>query len=292
MDEGTFTMPSIPQSAPDAARLRSGNRVLVLALVAVLLVSCSTTGDDAGQPLSVADAVAAGDLESVEALLEAGADPDGGGLALSPLMRAATRDDVAMTELLVRWGADLTATTTNGLTVTHVAASADSPNVLEFLIAEGVDVERRSTNGMNAMNHAAGAGAIDALRVLADAGVDLDVPSDVVTQGHGYPVDVGSTSIAIAARAGHVDAVAALLELGASVDARSDLGQTALSQAVVTGQAPAMVELLLDAGADPTIVVECAQRCGSGSRDIEGWARVAGDPDVVALFEKSAAAAG
>jgi ankyrin repeat protein len=93
------------------------------------------------------------------------------------------------------------------------------------------------------------------------------------------------TSLAIAVRAGRLDAAAALLDLGARIDARSRLGPTALAQAVVTGQSTEMVELLLDAGADPTIVVDCATRCGSSSQDLVGWARTLRNSDIVALLD-------
>lgn len=64
-----------------------------------------------------------------------------------------------------RSGAELEATTPEGLTVWHLAAEADAAMTLDELIALGVDLDKRSTNGMNTLDHAAAAGA------------DVDAPS-------------------------------------------------------------------------------------------------------------------
>lgn len=262
---------------------------VVAALVAVLVDTTndeSRQGDDAAVE-SLADAVAVGDVGAAAELLEQGVDPDRPRLnTFTPLMRAAMKNDVAMVDVLLDAGADLEATTPEGLTVWHLAAQADAATTLDELIALGVDLDRRSRNGMNTLEHAAAAGAVAAVRVIASTGVRLDAPSEIITQGHGYPVDVGSTPLSIAARAGHADVVATLIELGADVDAPSALGQTALIQAIVSDQPAELVKILLDAGADPAATAICDTRCGSGEDDdAAGWARRRGDPEVIALIE-------
>jgi ankyrin repeat protein len=101
---------------------------------------------------------------------------------------------------------------------------------------------------------------------------DLDVRSEVVTQGHGYPIDRGSTALGIAVRSGRLAAVELLLASGADVDATSNSGNTALLLAVYSDQSPEMVEVLLAAGADTAAVGTCVERCSSPPGDAATWA--------------------
>ena len=93
---------------------------VVAALVAVLVDTTndeSRQGDDAAVE-SLADAVAVGDVGAAAELLEQGVDPDRPRLnTFTPLMRAAMKNDVAMVDVLLDAGADLEATTPEGLTV-------------------------------------------------------------------------------------------------------------------------------------------------------------------------------
>ncbi len=251
----------------------------------------STGADDAvgsSPPASLAEAVASGDLDGAVTLIEAGADPDEPrSQGFTPLMRAAIRDDAPMAQLLLDAGADLNATELGGLTALHVAAEADSTAALDVLIAAGADPEDRSTNGMNALEHAASAGSVDVIEAIAATEVDLDARSAIVTGGHGYPRDTGSTALGIAARAGHLDAVVELLELGADVDASSETGHTPLLLAIFSGQSPELVSVLLAAGADPTATATCDAGCSHDDGDAIEWARRLGHDDLIPLLESA-----
>lgn len=204
----------------------------------------------------------------------------------TPLMRAAVRDDEAMVRLLADGGADVEAVApAGGLTPIHVAAIADAPEAIRALIEAGAEIDRPSRSGRRAIDHAAAAGSVDAIIALAEAGVDLDTRSHAYVQLPGYPTDLGPTPLATAARFGHVDAVDALLALGASVDGRSARGQTALLQAVAANQAPELIVVLLEAGADTEVRSTCVSACVGVERDALGWARRLASPDVVALLE-------
>lgn len=259
--------------------------VVTLALLAGMEDgSDGVTTTSAEQSLSAA--VAGGDIDQARSLLEGGADPDGLRIhGFTPLMRAAIRDDAAMVRLLLDAGADLEATDIAGLTTWHLAAEADAAAALDVLIAAGADLSVRSRNGMNTLEHAAAAGSVRVIAAIAAIGVDLDAQSEIVTEGHGYPGERGSTALGIAARAGHIDAVEALLEAGASVDAPSAAGHTPLLLAIFSSQPPDLVSVLLDAGADPTVRAACDTRCSYDEGDALEWAHRLGDPAVIPLLE-------
>lgn len=203
----------------------------------------------------------------------------------SDLARAASRDDGPSIRRLLDAGADLGAAGPEGLRAWHVAAQADATEALAVLREAGADLDVRSTNGMNTLDHAAASGSLAVIAELAPTPAELDARSEVVTQGHGYPADRGPTALAIAARAGQLEAVDALLAAGADVDARSANGQTALFAAVVSDQPPEIVSALLAAGADPTVRVECIERCNEPPGDVVEWARRLGRDELLPLLE-------
>jgi ankyrin repeat protein len=140
---------------------------------------------------------------------------------------------------------------------------------------------------MNALHHAATAGSSAAIQVLAEAGADLDEPSMAVSQGHGYPRDVGATALGLAAQAGDLDAVETLLALGADVDAPSTAGHTPLLLAVFAGRSPEVVAALLAAGADRTVRATCERGCSVAGGDALEWARELDRTDLVPLLESA-----
>jgi ankyrin repeat protein len=234
---------------------------------------------------SLSDVVVSGELEVAQALLDGGSDPDEPlWQGFTPLMRAAIRNDIQMVALLLESGADSEATALEGLTPLHVAAESGAADAVRTLLEAGADLNVRSHNGMNTLEHAAAAGSGDVIVVVAATGVDLDAQSQIITQGHGYPVDEGSTALGIAARAGSVGAITALLDVGASVDAPSRLGHTPLLGAIFSGQPPEIIALLLSAGADPTATARCRTRCSYEVGDALAWARRIGDPETIPLI--------
>lgn len=130
-----------------------------LAIAGVAIVVGLVVRDDTSVPGDLSQAVKNADADMVRAHLAAGADPDEPRVVgLTPLMRAAIRDDVAIITLLVDAGADLEAAAPEGLTAAHLAAQANAPASLVVLVAAGADLDTISTNGMNALHHAADLG--------------------------------------------------------------------------------------------------------------------------------------
>ncbi len=253
---------------------RRGRLVIGLAVVGVGALILVWLGPDGIESTTVSDAVAAGRHDDLRRLLADGASPDGPVVnGLTPLMRAAARDDVVSIDVLVDWGAAVDLRGGEGLTALHVAARADAPEAVAELVALGASVDLASDNGMTVLHHAAAAGSIGGIDVLAAVGVDLDQTSETVVQGHGHPRDVGPSALAIAVRAGHLEAAEVLIRSGADVDAPSRRGITPLLTAVFGDAEPAMVELLVASGADRSISVGCVAGCSSDAEfDAAGWA--------------------
>jgi ankyrin repeat protein len=146
-----------------------------------------------------------------------------------------------------------------------------------------------SINGMNALHHAADLGSVTVIEFIAGHGMDLDVQSEFVTRGHGYPRDRGATALGIAALAGQLDAVEALLALGAGVDTLSTTGHSPLLLAVFSGYSPEVVSVLLAAGADPRIEASCdLGGCSGEPGDALAWARRLNQHAMVPLLEAAA----
>lgn len=259
-------------------------------LAATLAASCAGVSRCEGlEDLDLSEAIDSGDRAMVGCLLESGAEPDEpDALGLTPLMQAAARDEDGMISDLLAAGADVDATTGAGWTAMHIAARADAPGALAALQAGGVDPRSRSADGMSALDHAADAGSVDAVEYLIGQGLDPDRRSAFITQGHGYPRSQGLTPLALAVRAGRQEVVETLLRLGADVDATTASGHTPLLIAVFSSQSPALVGLLLDAGADPGARAACVQACSVGDADgldALGWARQLDRKRLIPLFE-------
>jgi ankyrin repeat protein len=260
------------------------NAMSAMAVLAVLALIGSCSG---GADRSLAAAVADGEVYEVARLLDAGVVPDEPRtFGLTPLMRAANRDDTAIGELLLRAGADPDVPDFAGVTALHVAARADAVGMARLLLGAGADPHRRSAGGMNALDHAADAGAVGVIDLLADVGIDLDAPSGVLSRGHGHPRDFGSTPLGLAVRAGQTRSVIRLLQRGAAVDGRSASGSTPLLQAVYHGAPVGILLVLLDAGADPSITGRCDAGCsltvsGGGGLTAREWALALGRDELL-----------
>ncbi len=107
------------------------------------------------------------------------------------------------------------------------------------LIRAGADVTVSNKYGANAMQLAAEVSNQEIIRMLLDAGADVDSPNPE-----------GQTALMLIARTGDVDTAEMLIKRGATVDAREGWGnQTALMWATARKH-PAMMEVLIEAGAD------------------------------------------
>ena len=113
------------------------------------------------------------------------------------------------------------------------------PDLVRQLLRAGAKAGSRNDYGATPLSEAALLGNTDIVRMLLEAGADVESPNPD-----------GQTALMLVARTGNVEAATLLLARGATVDARERWrDQTALMWAVAQRQ-PAMVEMLLAAGAD------------------------------------------
>ncbi len=182
-----------------------------LILVVLLFVTTVASGAAAVAPLSLA--AMDGDIETVRSLIAEGADVNASqGDGTTALHWAASRNDLAMTELLLGAGADVgTRTRLGEMTPLFMAAKNGNADVIEALLGAGAEATSASTIGTTALMLAAGSGSPDAVEVLVTAGADVNARD----------VHQEQTALMFAAARGRSDVIRVLAEHGADLDAES-----------------------------------------------------------------------
>ena len=222
--------------------------------------------DQDGRPLMLA-AVLDGDLDKLQILIEAGANPDlidPGQMA--PLLAAALEGECSVMQLLMQAGADPNKSGDDGFSALHLAVGCGQLNAAKLLIDAGADVNKPGSVslGETPLHVAALAGDAVAIEMLIDQSPDVDA----LTKS-------GLTALILAARIGHSDAVRTLIQAGAEVNRhcrnfplRNDSGvcsrgelqrrilndkqNTTALHAAASGGHCEVLQLLLKANADPT----------------------------------------
>lgn len=183
----------------------------------LFLAGCATAKEahaEGGPARAILEAATSGDTAAIERSLAAGVKVD-------------VRDSVGRTPLLLA---------THG---NHVEAA-------RLLIAAGADVNAKDDIQDSAFLYAGAHGRTDILKMTLAAGAELKSVNRY-----------GGTALIPACHYGHVNAVKVLLGTDIDVDHVNRLGWTALLEAVILGDGgkthTEIVELLLNAGADPSI---------------------------------------
>jgi uncharacterized protein len=212
----------------------------VLSLVPALVAAQSAA--------QVADTARRGDIEGARSLLKQGADVSAAqGDGMTALHWAAERGDLAMTEMLVYAGANVSSVTRIGAyTPLHLAAKSGSGPVVRALLKAGANVSAKSTNsGVTPLHLAAASGSVDAVTALLDKGAEVDARESEWQQ----------TPLIFAASENRVDVINLLIKRGADVKAVTkavDLGrQQATDRAAVQLQRR-ILEATVAKGQDPT----------------------------------------
>ncbi|HEY3515727.1 MAG TPA: ankyrin repeat domain-containing protein [Gammaproteobacteria bacterium] len=210
-----------------------------------------------------------GNAAAIARLLDAGEDANAVLTAEgeSVLMLASQTGDAAAVKLLLDRGANPNTQQLRGQTALMWAAAEGHAEVVKLLLAHGADPglsstastkpERRPPGGMTALLFASRQGKLDAARALLDGGADIDQAGADTT-----------SALLIAVVNGHYDLATLLIERGANPNIADANGRTPLYAAidlrnVQWSQAPApelpqsahlaLITMLLDAGADPSI---------------------------------------
>ncbi|WIE72641.1 ankyrin repeat domain-containing protein [Curtobacterium sp. MCJR17_020] len=138
----------------------------------------------------------------------------------APLHAAAWFDRPEMLEELLRRGASLQLTDTEGRTPLTLAIDRDARRAINVLVAAGADLEARDADGNTPIVRAAWGGHAAIVRSLAAAGAD--------TRALGSR---GASLLIAAVDSGDLDTVRSVLALDVDVNAEDDEGSTATARA-------------------------------------------------------------
>lgn len=187
--------------------------------------------------------------------------------AYEDLLAAAENGENATVFDLIRRGMDINTSDAQGNTLVMIAARTGNLVLLDSLLKNRVNVNRRNRYGDTAVMLAALQGHVEAVHRLTDHGALLD--------GEGW------SPLHYAVFRGSSELVRYLLDKGASVDAVAPNRQTALMIAVIQSGLPSLVQILLEAGANP----ELSDPDGLTARD---HARKLGRTEALAILESRA----
>jgi ankyrin repeat protein len=190
------------------------------------------------------EAVNAGDVARVLALLRHGADVNEMDLYGTPLHRAAATGQAGIALILIEAGADLEAEgEPDRAHPLHAAAISNRTEAAALLIERGAKVDAIDAGGRTPLTVAASFGSAAVAEVLLNRGADPR--SEELTYRDG--------TIHHAALSGSIEVMRLLLSRGVDVNSQGGNGhETPLHYAAKRGQL-AMVKYLIAAGADPLI---------------------------------------
>lgn len=178
----------------------------------------------------------------IEALLNQGADVNAmdGGFGRTPLhVAAGWNADVSVVELLLNRGADLDAMEIYGRTALHVAAGRNrNPAIAALLLDRGADPEDADVRGWTALSEAVAGGNARIADILRRRG---QPPSEAAAWRLLYSDWVATAT---------VETLAALLDFDPVAISRSGSYGGFLHRAALLNPDPAVLELLLERGAD------------------------------------------
>ena len=251
-------------------------QILAGLLGATFLAGTAFAADTTGK-LSLAQVAKSGDRDALRALLSGPAKEDAvTAQGTAALLAAASRNDVAMVDLLLAAGVDAKSANEYSATALYAAAAENAdPAITKKLLAAGADPNIALLSGETPLMQAARLGNAETVRALLESGADPNVAEKngaqtalmwaaserhaAVTKelvAHNADVNAhsknGATALMFAAR-GDAASARILLDGGARAnDQIPDWGGTALIIASTMGKLD-VVEALLDKGADPNV---------------------------------------
>jgi len=146
----------------------------VATIMGAVLSLLATTQPNAGDRLS--DAIRADDLAAVRAALTAGSDVEASSRRITPLALAAIRGNVDIVDALLAAGADPDTPSLGRANALSMAVRSchTGPDVIDTLIEAGADVENRSGVGITPLMVAIQEKRTDLALLLIEAGADVN----------------------------------------------------------------------------------------------------------------------
>ncbi len=196
-------------------------------------------------------------IANVEALLEHGADPDSRDiLAFSVLHTAVSLATPQHLLLLLRAGANIEVYDGNGNTPLHCSAKRDKPEAMQLLVDYGADTAARTSDhaGETALHIAARNDSWQCVELLLDTGVDiesLDKSGNTAlhSAASGLPRTLSGSGKPYEPAKGAPNSIQTLIEADAYLEARNKFGRTPLHLAAASECAES-VQALYRAGAN------------------------------------------
>jgi ankyrin repeat protein len=226
------------------------------------------------RPDNLHDAVNAGDVARIQALIAGGADVNAYDLSGTPLHLAVSTGQTWIAAMLIDAGADLEAVGEPGNAhPLHLAAFGNHTEAARLLIDRGAAVDSRDSQMRTPLAVAAVYGNAEVAEELIVGAADPlagDVYSDTplhcaamsgniemadLLLSHGVDVNIrsghdGESPLNYAAHNGNVAMVAFLLARGADMNMRDDTGRTPLQIVLDNSKSRGVVDLLLRLGAE------------------------------------------
>ena len=180
-------------------------KCFAVGIFAVMMASAADT--------RVADAAQLGDREAVRALLTQKVDVNAAqGDGSTALHWAAVKDDVELAKMLLAAGANVKATTRNGVaTPLFMACKNGNSAMIDVLLKGGSDPDATDEHGTTPLMIAAASGKADAVKMLVDHGANVNAKEGA----H------GQTALMFAAALDRVAAIQILAAHGADVSITS-----------------------------------------------------------------------
>ena len=156
------------------------------------------------------------------------------------LVDAASEQDTASVQTLLREGVDVNAARADGATALLYAAHWDDLEMAELLLLAGADANAGDDHGVTPLARACENASLAMVEMLLDAGARPDVAE----------IHSGLTPLMTAVRTGSLDVVAALLKYGADVNAATTRTHNTPLMWAAAGRRTDLVRVLVEAGAD------------------------------------------
>ncbi len=260
-------------NAQNAARPNGGDHART--------TTASVSSTRANAAALLVEAAEHGDLAMVKSSLAMKADANyTSGDGMTALHWAADRGDSAMTTVLLKAGAKVTAKTRLGdNTPLHVAARFGRASVVRALLNAGADANARTSGGATALHLAAAAGNVEAVAELIKHNADLNARE----------TEWGQTPLMFAAAANRASAITVLLKAKADpslVTSTVDLSAAASAEQAATKKRNEALYSML-----PQKVKDSLESAAVEAAKAAREARIAGAPNAAAAATARAAAA-